>query len=194
MNFFWSKKYSFPSILLPHPLLPTSSIPSKFGELDKYSGLCKEILVSDKNCWLGWHIFAQCPCPFSDPSLSLSYCFTFHLFSLTKHWKQLLAPCLVGSQPAFLRCPIPVPQNPSQVYWTGSLVPVRHHLLYQSPLLATQGGSGIKKWTNPSCIFSLCHLCKPQTAQARSAHRDTLIEMLFGSRLCPCTNVHKMTN
>lgn len=41
------------------PTTALPNIPSKFGELDKYSGLCKEILVSDKNCWLGLHVFGQ---------------------------------------------------------------------------------------------------------------------------------------
>lgn len=67
----------------PPPPLP--NIPSKSGELDKYSGLFEEILVSE-NCWLRLHhVFAQCPCTFSDLSSTLSYLFTFHLSSLTKH-------------------------------------------------------------------------------------------------------------
>lgn len=113
------------------------------------------------------------------------------------------ASCSVpGGVPACsLHHPAPVSQKPSQVYWTGSLVPVRHHPLYQSPLLATRkgktgGGGGWNKKSKQILSVSSppATFVSHRSAQARSAHRDMLIEMLFGSRLCPCTNVHKMTN
>lgn len=70
-----------------------------------------------------------------------------------------------GSQPALLHSPTPIPQARSIElgHWSQSDTTS----LYQSPLLATQKGGNKKKQRNPFCIFSLCHLCKPQISPSK---------------------------
>lgn len=146
--------------------------------------LCKELPTIDKTCSLGLSVFAQCTFIFSNPCSSLPYCFMFYLPSLTKHQK---ASCSVPSVvPAYSLHSLQSHRSQARFIELGhcSQLDTTHCTSLPSQQHKKEGGN---KKANESFLhlFSATFV-NHRSIQARSAHRDVLIEMLFGSKFCPC--------